>query len=75
MIFVGRSQWTRSQNGSDDPDDLVVYHTGPIDKRPGEMRLLRLSELLRHPSPRWRPVEGNNNFLGVYRWKILGEKN
>jgi len=32
-----------------------------------------VDELLRHPSPRWRPLEGNHNFLGVYRWNILRE--
>jgi len=71
MIFVGHSRWTTAT----DPDDFVVYHTGPIDKHGGEMRRLRVEELLRHPSPRWRPVPGNSNFLGVYRWKILRESN
>jgi len=71
MIFVGHSRWTIAT----DPDDFVVYHTGPIDKHAGEMRRLRVEELLRHPSPRWRPVPGNSNFLGVYRWKILRESN
>jgi hypothetical protein len=78
MIFIGRSHWTGATEGTADgadPDDLVVYHTGPIDKHAGEMRRLRLAELMRHPSPRWRPVPGNSNFLGVYRWKILRESN
>ncbi len=25
------------------------------------------------PEPRWRPVPGNRNFAGVYRWNILRE--
>lgn len=70
MIFVGRSQWLNG-SGAENADDIVVYHTGPIDGHPGEMRRLRLSELLSHPSPRWRPVQGNSNFLGVYRWNIV----
>ena len=41
----------------------------------GEMRRVTLAELLDHPSPRWRPVAGNSNFLGVYRWNILREDN
>ena len=70
MIFIGRSPLL----GENDPakgDDVVVYHTGPIGDALGEMRRLAVSELLQHPSPRWRPVAGNSNFLGVFRWNIL----
>jgi uncharacterized protein len=49
----------------------VVYHTGPDHGRPGELRRVRIAELLDHPQPQWRPVAGNPNFLGVYRWNIL----
>jgi uncharacterized protein YfaT (DUF1175 family) len=73
MVFVGRGQWPVEE--SPQVHDIVVYHTGPVGKRPGEMRRVRLQELVRHPSPRWRPVEGNSNFLGVYRWNILKEAN
>jgi len=74
MIFIGPSQWNGdgSVQGS---SSVVVYHTGPINGRPGEMRRLTMEELLQHPSPRWRPVAGNGNFLGVYRWNILRETN
>ena len=75
MLFrSGRSQWP-VEGESPQVDDIVVYHTGPVGKKPGEMRRARLEELLHHPSPRWRPVEGNSNFLGVYRWNILKEAN
>ncbi len=74
MIFIGRSQWP-VEGESQQVDDIVVYHTGPIGKKPGEMRRVRVEELLHHPSPRWRPLEGNSNFLGVYRWNILKEAN
>ncbi len=47
---------------------FVVYHTGA---EPGEVRRPLVEELLRHPEPRWRPVEGNANFVGVYRWNLL----
>ena len=70
MVFVGRSQWIVNGEAAR-ADDFIVYHTGPIGKKPGEMRRVRLADLLHHPSPRWRPVEGNRNFLGVYRWNIL----
>ena len=64
---------------------VVVYDTGsnhsPHGRRPvrgdpdhgtaGEMRRVMLAELLDHPQPQWRPLPGNPNFLGVYRWNIL----
>lgn len=70
MIFIGRSEWN-SASGLEPADDLVVYHTGPNGNSPGEMRRLRMADLLRFPSPRWRPLPGNSNFLGVFRWNIL----
>jgi uncharacterized protein YfaT (DUF1175 family) len=49
----------------------VVYDTGEAHGRPGELRRVALAELLDHPQPQWRPLPGNPNFLGVYRWNIL----
>lgn len=49
----------------------VVYHTGPEGGWAGEVRRLEFDELRRHPQARWRPVGGNANYLGVFRWKIL----
>ncbi|MBZ5526960.1 MAG: DUF1175 domain-containing protein [Acidobacteriia bacterium] len=72
MIFIGKSPWA-AQTAAPPDDSFVVYHTGPIEKHAGEMRRLTLTELLRHPSPRWRPLRGNPNFLGIYRWNILRE--
>ncbi|WP_446744993.1 DUF1175 domain-containing protein [Silvibacterium acidisoli] len=51
----------------------VIYHTGPIGEKPGEVRRVLLQDLLQHPDPRWRPNPENSNFLGVYRWNILRE--
>lgn len=65
MIFLGKSQLER------DLRDWIVYHTGPVGGAKGDMRRLTVDELLEHPSPRWRPLPGNPNFLGVYRWNIL----
>ena len=51
----------------------VVYHTGPLQHGRGEIRRLSLADLLHHPDARWRPLNENANFLGVYRWNILRE--
>jgi uncharacterized protein YfaT (DUF1175 family) len=65
MVFVGRSQFEA------DGDDWVVYHTGPTDDGPGEVRKMRLSALLQHPAPRWRPVVTNPHFVGAFRLDLL----
>jgi hypothetical protein len=51
--------------------DAVIYHTGPIGKQKGEIRRVTMDDLLHHPDARWRPIPGNTNFLGVYRWNLL----
>ncbi|MGH9385451.1 MAG: DUF1175 family protein [Vicinamibacterales bacterium] len=61
MVFVGRSFF------EEEGDDWIVYHTGPSDEGAGEVRKARLSTLLAHPAPRWRPLASNPNFVGVFR--------
>jgi len=68
MVVVGRSNFGPGE-------DWVVYHTGPEASWPGEIRRVTLSSLLQHPDARWRPLPGNRNFLGIYRWNILREAN
>ena len=51
--------------------DQVIYHTGPIGSQKGEIRRVAIEDLLHHPDARWRPLPGNTNFLGVYRWNLL----
>jgi uncharacterized protein len=65
MIFVGRSSFDADGN------DWVVYHTGPSQEGPGEMRKVRLVTLRQHPAPRWRPVSDNASFVGVFRLTAL----
>jgi uncharacterized protein len=65
MVFVGASHFDPG------PTDWVVYHTGPVEGGPGEVRKVRLHDLRQHPSPRWRPIPGNSAFLGVYRLLLL----
>jgi hypothetical protein len=61
MIYVGPSQFEAGGR------DWIVYHTGPADGGPGEMRKTRLADLVRHPAPRWRPLPHNPAFIGVFR--------
>jgi uncharacterized protein YfaT (DUF1175 family) len=49
----------------------VVYHTGPSDEGAGEVRKARLATLALHPSPRWRPLASNPQFVGVFRLSAL----
>jgi uncharacterized protein len=49
----------------------VVYHTGASLEEGGEVRLLSLESLRKHPDSSWHPEEGNRYFLGFYRWKIV----
>ncbi|MDP1570205.1 MAG: DUF1175 family protein [Vicinamibacterales bacterium] len=65
MVFVGPSTFDR------DAADWVVYHTGPGDGDPGEVRKVRLADLAAHPAPRWRPHATNPQFVGVFRLDAL----
>lgn len=67
MIFLGPSQIEAGPGR----ELLLIYHTGPIGKSPGEIRRPTLAQLMNFPDPRWRPVPSNPSFLGVYRWNIL----
>jgi hypothetical protein len=67
MIYLGESPIRP------DGKRYILYHTGPDDSDPGEMRRLTEQELLDFPQPQWRPVAANPNFLGVSRWNILTE--
>jgi uncharacterized protein len=65
MVFVGSSSFEPEGR------DWVLYHTGPDATGPGEVRKVRLRDLMRHPAARWRPVVGNPQFVGVFRLDLL----
>jgi uncharacterized protein YfaT (DUF1175 family) len=67
MIYLGNSFFTPGT-------DWLIYHTGPTDRRPGEIRRVTVRELQQHPEFCWRPLPQNPAFLGVYRWNILREE-
>jgi uncharacterized protein YfaT (DUF1175 family) len=64
MIFVGASQF-------DPGSDWIVYHSGPSDEGPGEVRKVRLTDLRQHPAARWRPLATNPLFVGAFRLAVL----
>ena len=68
MVVVGESRFDR------DSHDWLVYHTGPDNGSHGEVRKVSLADLERHPSPRWRPIAANREFVGVYRLTILDQE-
>lgn len=61
-----------------DGQPVLLYHTGPENtgatKSEGEVRRVRLDELMHHPEADFRPLAENPAFLGVYRWKVLAEQ-
>lgn len=65
--------------GRPDPDGtpVLIYHTGAegsaASREAGDMRRVRLTDLLQHPDPTFRPQPENPAFLGLYRWKVLAE--
>jgi uncharacterized protein len=58
-----------------DGQPVLLYHTGPegtgLTRKDGEIRRVRLDDLLHHPDADFRPLPENPAFLGIYRWKVL----
>lgn len=61
-----------------DGQPMLLYDTGPegtgATREEGEVRRVRLDDLMHHPDPEFRPTPENPAFLGLYRWKILAER-
>ena len=66
MIFIGEPV-----HDGEGAADWVVYHTGSSPSDEGTLKKVRLAVLDHHPDKRWRPIDGNPNFLGFYRLKML----
>ncbi len=58
-----------------DGQPMLLYHTGPegsgLLRKDGELRRVRLEDLLHHPDADFRPLPENPAFLGLYRWTVL----
>ncbi|HJU82630.1 MAG TPA: DUF1175 family protein [Holophagaceae bacterium] len=84
LLFFSRADARKTPDhamafGRPDPDGMpvLIYHTGAEgsagSRDAGAMRRVRLSDLLQHPDPAFRPQPENPAFLGVYRWKVLAD--
>jgi len=58
-----------------DGQPMLLYHTGSegtgLLRKDGELRRVRLEDLLHHPDADFRPLPENPAFLGLYRWTVL----
>lgn len=58
-----------------DGQPMLLYHTGPegtgLTRKDGEVRRVRLDDLMHHPEADFRPLPENPAFVGLYRWKVL----
>lgn len=68
-----------------DGQPMLIYHTGPerpgrpaspngAGEEAGEVRRVRLADLMQHPDGTFRPHPENPAFLGLFRWRVLAEQ-
>ena len=80
MIFVGPGEWTLESDVFKEMLALKMQINmssitpAQTEKIPERRVACASPTRLNHPSPKWRPAPGNNNFLGVYRCNILRSK-
>ncbi len=63
MIYLGNMEMRQDYG-------WVIYHTGPINSQGGELRKVKIQELM-HADPSWLPLPSNQRFLGFFKFKIL----
>ncbi len=63
MIYLGNMEESNDYG-------WVIYHTGPINNLGGELRKVKISDLM-HADPSWLPIPSNKRFLGFFKFKIL----
>lgn len=49
----------------------VAYHTGTVTDSDNGMRAVSIKDLMQWKDTRWRPLDGNPNFAGIYRFSFL----
>jgi uncharacterized protein YfaT (DUF1175 family) len=52
-------------------DRYIAYHTGTTTPTDNGLRAVSVSELMQWKDSRWRPINGNPNFIGLFRLDFL----
>ena len=52
-------------------DRYIAYHTGTTTPTDNGLRAVSVAELMQWQDSRWRPLDGNPNFIGLFRLDFL----
>ncbi|MGH8783218.1 DUF1175 domain-containing protein [Paraburkholderia sp.] len=52
-------------------DRYIAYHTGTVTPTDTGLRAVAVSDLMQWKDSRWQPLDGNPNFVGVFRLAFL----
>jgi len=52
-------------------DRYIAYHTGTVTPTDTGLRAVAVSDLVQWKDSRWQPLDGNPNFVGVFRLDFL----
>jgi uncharacterized protein YfaT (DUF1175 family) len=52
-------------------DRYIAYHTGTVTPTDTGLRAVAVSDLMQWNDSRWQPLDGNPNFVGVFRLDFL----
>jgi uncharacterized protein YfaT (DUF1175 family) len=52
-------------------DRYIAYHTGTTTPTDNGLRAVSVAELMQWRDSRWRPLDGNPNFIGLFRLDFL----
>jgi uncharacterized protein YfaT (DUF1175 family) len=52
-------------------DRYIAYHTGTVTPADNGLRAVAVPDLMQWKDSRWRPLDGNPNFAGVFRFAFL----
>ncbi|WP_019938997.1 DUF1175 domain-containing protein [Bordetella sp. FB-8] len=52
-------------------DRYIAYHTGTTTPTDNGLRAVSVSQLMHWKDSRWRPIDGNPNFIGLFRLGFL----